>query len=51
MIKILKFIQKIKEPHTSLIQNAQIKDEENFATCSTDNSIKFWKKNEKNIFF
>ena len=37
-------LQKIKNAHTSLIWDVQIKDEENFATCSTDNSIKFWKK-------
>ena len=37
-------IQKIKDAHDSLIWDVQIKDEENFATCSTDNSIKFWKK-------
>ena len=48
--KDFKIIQKIKEAHISLIWDAQIKDEENFATCSTDNSIKFWKKNEENLF-
>ena len=37
-------IQKIKDAHDSIIWDVQIKDEENFATCSTDNSIKFWKK-------
>ena len=37
-------IQKIPKAHNSLIWDVQIKDEENFATCSTDNSIKFWQK-------
>ena len=41
----LEIIQTIKDAHSSLIWDVQIKDEENFATCSTDNSIKFWKKN------
>ncbi len=41
----LEIIQTIKDAHSSLIWDVQIKDEENFATYSTDNSIKFWKKN------
>ncbi len=43
--KEFEIIQKISKAHNSLIWDVQIKDEENFATCSTDNSIKFWKKN------
>ena len=47
----IEIIQTIKNAHSSLIWDVQIKDEENFATCSTDNSIKFWKKNvAKNKF-
>ena len=40
-------IQKIEHAHDSIIWDVQIKDEDNFATCSNDNSIKFWKKDKK----
>ena len=39
-------IQKIENAHTSLIWDIQIKNEEIFSTCSSDNSIKIWKKKE-----
>ena len=40
-------IQKIEHAHDSIIWDVQIKDEDNFTTCSSDNSIKFWKKDKK----
>ena len=44
-------IQKIENAHDSIIWDVQIKDKDNFATCSTDSSIKFWTKNiRENIF-
>ena len=46
-------LQKINNAHDNIIFDLSIKDENNFATCSADKSIKTWiKTNEKNqIYF
>ena len=40
-------IQKIEHAHDSIIWDVQTKDEDNFSSCSNDDSIKFWKKDKK----
>ena len=42
-------MQSIEEAHNDYINYVSIKDENNFATCSRDKSIKLWIKNE-NLF-
>ena len=42
-------IQEINKAHKHIINYVEIKDENNFMTCSKDNSIKLWIK-KKNIF-
>ena len=37
-----KIIQKIKEAHGGIIFDISLKDDNNFATCSSDRSIKTW---------
>ena len=44
----LKVIQKIEKAHNDWIINVDIKDENNFITCSVDKSIKTWIKKEIN---
>ena len=39
-------IQTIEKAHEDLITNSDIKDEDNFVTCSNDKSIKTWIKKE-----
>lgn len=39
-----KILQKIKDAHDGVIFDIVLKDENNFATCSADKSIKTWKK-------
>ena len=39
-----KVIQKIENAHEKEITYVCIKDDDNFATCGNDKSIKFWKK-------
>ena len=39
-------IQTIEKAHVDLITNSDIKDEDNFVTCSNDKSIKTWIKKE-----
>ena len=43
-------IQKIENAHKGVIFDISLKDENNFATCSQDKSIKIWKKFEKNEY-
>lgn len=45
-----KVIQKIENAHENEISYVCIKDDNYFATCSYDKTIKFWKKNEENVF-
>ena len=45
----LQKIQCIEEAHDAAIMNVEIKDEDNFVTCSCDESIKTWIKKE-NLF-
>ena len=45
----LNIIQEIKEAHDDVINYIEIKDENNFMTCSKDNNIKLWIK-KKNLF-
>ena len=40
-------IQHIKNVYDNWITYIEIKDENNYITCSTDNNIKFWIKNGK----
>ena len=39
-------IQTIEKAHVDLITNSDVKDEDNFVTCSNDQSIKTWIKKE-----
>ena len=39
-------IQTIEKAHVDLITNSDVKDEDNFVTCSNDKSIKTWIKKE-----
>ena len=45
----LQKIQCIEEAHDAAIMNVEVKDEDNFVTCSCDESIKTWIKKE-NLF-
>ena len=42
-------IQEINKAHKHIINYVEIKDENNFMTCSKDNSIKLWIKKKKYI--
>ena len=46
----LKIKQKIENAHQGTIFDISIKDENNFATCSADKSIKTWNKTDANNF-
>ena len=48
--KFLKIKQKIENAHQSTIFDISIKDDNNFATCSEDKSIKTWNKTDDNNF-
>ena len=45
-----KIIQKIKEAHNGVIFDIVLKDDNNFATCSSDRSIKTWVKSINNNY-
>ena len=46
----LTIIQKIENAHNGVIFDIVLKDDNNFATCSEDKSIKTWKKSEKDNY-
>ena len=46
----LTIIQKIENAHNGVIFDVVLKDDNNFATCSEDKSIKTWKKSEKDNY-
>ena len=46
----LKILQKIENAHNGVIFDIVLKDDNNFATCSEDKSIKTWKKSEKDNY-
>ena len=39
-----RIIQKIENAHDGIIFDISLKDDNNFATCSQDKSIKTWRK-------
>lgn len=49
-VKLFHILQKIEKAHDGVIFDISLKDENNFATCSADKSIKTWKKSENNMY-
>ena len=45
-----KILQKIKDAHDGVIFDIALKDDNNFATCSEDKTIKTWVKSENNNY-